>query len=251
MARLVGRTTTRSSARRPAPDARRRHAGDPRDDRGASRPPASTSCSSRPSASASPRPLVAEHGRLLPRAHARPRRRRAAGHQEGRARARRRDRRQQGRRRPRRSRPSGAANELSAALHLVPPRRTAWEPPVLTCSALEQRGLDTVWAQLEAHRRTPRTTPATFEEHAQPQEVDWMWATVDDRLLTRFRARPAVRDRVAELEEAVRNGEITPTVAASELSLAGSRGSITRHDRGRTSRHEPARLRPERSGVQP
>ena len=44
-----------------------------------------------------------------------------------------------------------------------------------------------------------------------------MWATIDDQLLTRFRARPAVRDRVAALEEAVRNGEITATAAARQL----------------------------------
>ena len=41
-----------------------------------------------------------------------------------------------------------------------------------------------------------------------------MWATVDDRLLTRFRAAPAVDDRVAAVEAAVARGELTPTAAA-------------------------------------
>ena len=42
-----------------------------------------------------------------------------------------------------------------------------------------------------------------------------MWATIDDRLLTRFRAR--VKGRVAAIEEQVRNATITPTKAAEDL----------------------------------
>jgi LAO/AO transport system kinase len=110
----------------------------------------------------------------------------------------------------------GAAKELSAALHLVAAAPHGWDPPVLTCSALEQRGIDTVWRHLATHRAHLEHA-GTFEEHRRRQEVDWMWATIDDQLLTRFRARPHVRARVAVLEEAVRKGEITATVAASEL----------------------------------
>jgi hypothetical protein len=44
-----------------------------------------------------------------------------------------------------------------------------------------------------------------------------MWATIDDQLLARFRSRPDVRHRVAALEEAVRNREITATAAARKL----------------------------------
>ena len=52
-------------------------------------------------------------------------------------------------------------------------------------------------------------------EHRRRQDVRWMWATIDDRLLARFRAR--VKDRVAAIEEQVRNATITPTNAAEDL----------------------------------
>ena len=44
-----------------------------------------------------------------------------------------------------------------------------------------------------------------------------MWATIDDRLLTRFRSTPAVRDRAGALEVQLREGTITATAAANEL----------------------------------
>ncbi|CAO0831762.1 Fused isobutyryl-CoA mutase [Streptomyces microflavus] len=46
-----------------------------------------------------------------------------------------------------------AARELAGALRLMHPVDAAWTPPVLTCSARESTGLDTLWERLEQHRR--------------------------------------------------------------------------------------------------
>jgi LAO/AO transport system kinase len=111
----------------------------------------------------------------------------------------------------------GAARELAGALHLMAPRDDGWITPVLTCSALERLELDTVWGQLSAHRqhldRTGRLT-----EHRSAQDVRWMWSAIDDRLLSRFRS--SVKQRVGEVEAAVRAGRITPTAAAEQLMAA-------------------------------
>jgi len=109
---------------------------------------------------------------------------------------------------------AAAAQELSGALHLMAARDDGWVTPVLTCSALEDIDLDTVWDQLRAHRSHLERT-GQLAEHRRRQDVRWMWATIDDRLLTRFRAR--VKDRVAAIEEQVRNATITPTTAAEDL----------------------------------
>ena len=42
-----------------------------------------------------------------------------------------------------------------------------------------------------------------------------MWATIDDRLLSRFRATHQAR--AIELEDMVRRGELTPSAAAAQL----------------------------------
>ena len=111
---------------------------------------------------------------------------------------------------------AGAAKELAAALHLVAALRTGWDPPVLTCSALEGDGLDEVWRQVVAHRAHLERHESLLERR-RSQDVQWMWATIDDQLLSRFRAVPAVRQRTPEIEAAVRDGTMTANAAADEL----------------------------------
>ena len=106
-----------------------------------------------------------------------------------------------------------AARELAAALHLMAPV-DGWSAPVLTCSALEELNLDEVWAQVEAHRAHLQAH-GLLTERRHRQDIAWMWATVDDHLLTRFRAQVAERGRLMEREIAA--GRTTPTRAALEL----------------------------------
>jgi LAO/AO transport system kinase len=114
-----------------------------------------------------------------------------------------------------------AARELATALHLVTPPSATWSPAVLTCSALEHRNLDAVWGQLEAHRAALEAT-GELADKRERQQVDWMWSMVHDRVIARLRADPSVRARIPTLEQAVRAGRITPTLAAGELlALAG------------------------------
>jgi LAO/AO transport system kinase len=114
-----------------------------------------------------------------------------------------------------------AARELAGALHLVTPRGATWAPTVLTCSATEHRNIDGVWAQIEAHRRSLATTGELVEKRER-QQVDWMWSMIHDRVVARLRADPAVRARIPELEQAVREGRITATLAAGEILTLAS-----------------------------
>jgi LAO/AO transport system kinase len=109
-----------------------------------------------------------------------------------------------------------AAREYQHALRLVQPASPNWLPPVLTCSALKNFGLDTIWSQIELHRRKLESS-GEFADKRRRQQVDWMWATVDDRLRSSFRSDSAVRSLTPELEAAVREGRLTPTLAAERL----------------------------------
>jgi LAO/AO transport system kinase len=109
-----------------------------------------------------------------------------------------------------------AARELADVLHMLEPADPSWSPPVLTCSAVDRTGLVEVWAQVEAHRNT-LVSAGTFVEKRQRQEIEWMWAMVDHQLLGRHREDPRVRERIPSIEEAVRKGSLTPTLAATEL----------------------------------
>lgn len=110
----------------------------------------------------------------------------------------------------------GAARELAKALSLLHPAGSLWVPPVLTCSALNDTGIDEVWSQVEQHQAVLAKNGLLAERRAR-QQVQWMWSTVEDHLVSGFKARPEVQAEAQRLEEQLRAGEITPTAAARAL----------------------------------
>jgi GTPase len=53
--------------------------------------------------------------------------------------------------------------------------------------------------------------------------VDWTWSMVRDAVLDRVLSNPEVRDIRAEVERQVRDGELTPALAAQRLLDAADR----------------------------
>ncbi|MET7859266.1 methylmalonyl Co-A mutase-associated GTPase MeaB [Streptomyces sp. NPDC005318] len=115
-----------------------------------------------------------------------------------------------------------AARELAGALRLMHPADAVWTPPVLTCSARESTGLDTLWERLEQHRALLDST-GRLAAKRRDQQVDWTWTMVRDDLLDSLRSHPQVRALTPGLEQRVRDGELTATLAAEEI-LAAFRG---------------------------
>jgi LAO/AO transport system kinase len=115
-----------------------------------------------------------------------------------------------------RSRAELAAADYRMALHLMTPASPTWSPPVLTCSALADEGLDEVWEQVGVHRRK-LTASGELEERRRVQQVRWMWSMLDDRLRDDLRADPAVRERLESMESDVRRGRLTAPAAVEDL----------------------------------
>ncbi|WP_030263789.1 methylmalonyl Co-A mutase-associated GTPase MeaB [Streptomyces sp. NRRL B-24484] len=109
-----------------------------------------------------------------------------------------------------------AARELAGALRLLQPPDAAWTPPVLTCSGLSGHGLDELWDRLRQHRSLLDATGG-LDAKRRDQQVDWTWAMVHDQLLARLREHPEVRRLVPVVEEQVRQGALTATLAAQRI----------------------------------
>ena len=109
-----------------------------------------------------------------------------------------------------------AARDYSSALRLVQPTSPSWTPPVVTCSGLHDVGLDSLWDQIELHL-SKLSASGELEDRRRQQQVDWMWASVDDRLLSQVHQAPAVKRLVARLERDVREGRLTATLAAQRI----------------------------------
>lgn len=115
-----------------------------------------------------------------------------------------------------------AARELAGVIRLIYPRETLWRPPVLTMSALHGQGLTELWDTVLKHRRV-LTDAGEFEARRRAQQVDWTWSMVRDTVLDRVLNSPAVRKVRAEVERQVRDGELTPALAAQQiLDAAGN-----------------------------
>ena len=102
----------------------------------------------------------------------------------------------------------GAARELAGAMRLMMPGPSARRPPVLTCSALTGAGLDEVWSAVLEHREHLQAQGSLAVRRARQQQ-DWMWAMVDAQLHDAVRDAPSVRTEQAEVERAVRAGELS------------------------------------------
>ncbi|MBV0916637.1 methylmalonyl Co-A mutase-associated GTPase MeaB [Mycobacteroides chelonae] len=109
-----------------------------------------------------------------------------------------------------------AARELSGALRLIYPHDTLWRPPVLTMSALENIGVSEMWDTVLRHREV-LTEAGEFGAKRRRQQVDWMWAMVRDAVLDRVLNAPDVKAARADIEQQVREGTLTPALAAEQL----------------------------------
>jgi LAO/AO transport system kinase len=108
-----------------------------------------------------------------------------------------------------------SAKDLAGALRLVYAGTNDWVPPVLTCSALEGRGIDTVWQRVIRHREFMGKN-GLHDQRAQ-QQLDFTWALVRDELDHRLRTDENVAAVRAEIRDAVLAGEMPAATAADKI----------------------------------
>ena len=115
------------------------------------------------------------------------------------------------------ARAKAAAAEYGAAFHILQPRSPHWTPPVITYSALTGDGVADLWRHVKDHRARMRAAGA-FAARRREQQVKWMWAMLEQRLLERLHTDPDVRKRLPSLEAAVAEGTLSPALAVEELA---------------------------------
>ncbi len=109
-----------------------------------------------------------------------------------------------------------AASDYRRAIRLMTPESKNWTPPVLTCSAAQNTGLEELWAEILRHREI-KMVSGEREERRHQQQIRWMWSMISDRLLDQFKDSPAVQERLEAVSAAVKNGELPAAVAAESL----------------------------------
>lgn len=105
--------------------------------------------------------------------------------------------------------------EYLAAFHLLR-AGGLWEPPVLSVSAAEERGMDEVWRVVLEHRKC-LDDAGELEKKRAEQRHRWFWSLVEEGLKSRFVERPDVAQAIGEAERAIEAHTITPTAAARRV----------------------------------
>ncbi len=119
-----------------------------------------------------------------------------------------------------------AARELAGAIRLIYPKETLWRPPVVTMSALEGTGLAELWETVLRHRDV-LSQAGEFDARRRTQQVEWTWSMVRDTVVDRVLTSPGVRRIRGDVERRVRDGELTPALAAQLILEAADQAPTT------------------------
>ncbi|ODR96930.1 arginine transporter [Methyloceanibacter stevinii] len=110
-----------------------------------------------------------------------------------------------------------AAAEYRAALHILASGNIAWQPAVLTMSARDNTGLDTLWEKIGECRRS-LTEAGVLDERRAEQAATWMREIFEQRLLAAFKGGRRAAREYQDIEDQVRAGTMSPAEGADALA---------------------------------
>ncbi len=112
-----------------------------------------------------------------------------------------------------------ARSDYRLALHHLPPSASGFARKVLTCSAYEGNGLDTVWETIEEYAQLTQAN-GYFERRRNQQALHALHRHVRYQLEHRFYQEPRLQDALAVAESEVLNGITSPWAASDALMQA-------------------------------
>ncbi len=114
------------------------------------------------------------------------------------------------------ARAEAARAEYNRALHYLAPITEGRHARAYTCSAVTGEGIDNLWEVITRFRELGMQT-GSFETRRREQARDWLHAIIDEQLRIYFYRNPVVRGMLADVEEAVMDGDLPATAAARQL----------------------------------
>ena len=107
-------------------------------------------------------------------------------------------------------------SDYRSAIHFMKSRFDHWQPPVMTCSALKNQGVEAVWAKVTEFNFALSEKGQLAKLRAQ-QSKAWMWSETAESLIADLKANPEIKKLVPKLETAVLEGTLPATIAAQRL----------------------------------
>lgn len=109
-----------------------------------------------------------------------------------------------------------AVMEYQHALDILNPKSANWKPRSLSCSAFTGDGLAAIWETIGDYKRFLKDA-GEWQEKRKSQQVEWMWAIIRERILSKIETNEKVQSLVPQLELQVAESKLTPALAALEI----------------------------------
>lgn len=106
--------------------------------------------------------------------------------------------------------------DVKQALNLIKPRLAKWQVPVLPTSAIAQNGIGEVWQQITS-LQSHLSENDLLQARRKQQSANWLWQETADLLLDNVKSDGATAALLSDLQQAVRDEKITPSLAADQL----------------------------------
>jgi LAO/AO transport system kinase len=109
-----------------------------------------------------------------------------------------------------------AAAEYKNAMHLFPPNDNGWIPGTTVCSAIEKRGLDEIWKQIESFVNLT-TINGWYEHNRKQQQLFWLEQSIQNEILEHFRKNERFIHLMHRAELAIAEQKSNAFVLAQEI----------------------------------
>jgi len=120
--------------------------------------------------------------------------------------------------------------EYQRALGLFPHKASGWQPRTLSCSALNNIGIDAVWEMIQEYVAQTKANNF-FTQKRIEQNLSWLEKTVTEALKAQLMLQPEVMAQWNALKKEVASEKITPIAAAEilvDLALKNYQGPKAR-----------------------
>lgn len=109
-----------------------------------------------------------------------------------------------------------AQKAFETALHYFPPKKSSWQPKVLTASALYNKGVTEVANEIEKYYDLTKKNNF-FENNRELQHEYWLTETINDNLRTAFFNNDQIKKIFPEILKSIKEHKITAFEAADAL----------------------------------
>ena len=97
-----------------------------------------------------------------------------------------------------------------------PAKESNWIPKVVTCSALDSKGVDEIYEMISEYFIMTKKN-GYFYQKRNSQNKNWLFETIDNELKNEFYQNDKIQEALKKFNKKIESQEINPFQAAKEI----------------------------------